>query len=87
MFILKAYVGMNKMNSAKNLPPVGIEPRTSYFLPFASMTELTLQVLIEEYLPSLLLVHQLTFGLDFFFSEIRSRWVIPTEFFTNTPQH
>ena len=55
--------------SKKMYNPVGIEHETLGLLDLlcvhshASLTQLTWQVIIEGYLTSVLLVHQLTFGL------------------------
>ena len=51
----------------EKLPPLGIEPGILVFYSDAFLTELTLQMLIEGYLTSLLYVDQLlTFGLRLF---------------------
>ena len=51
-FAIKVHVGKNKINSAKKLPPVGIEPGMSCAHFDAFLTELTWQVLMERYLTS-----------------------------------
>ena len=60
---IKVYVGKNKMNSAKKLPPVGIEPGMYYVHFDAFLTELTWQVLIEGYLTSHLVCEPIDFWI------------------------
>ena len=59
MLAIKAYVGDNKINSAKRIPHLGLNMGLLMIYSNAFLTE---QVLTEGYLTSLLSVHQLTFG-------------------------
>ena len=63
---LYCFVVKGKLFSAKNLPPVGIEPvtlRPQYFQSHAYPSVLIPVVIIEGSLTSILFVHELNFGL------------------------
>ena len=63
LYCLRSEMQCNFSKNSKKVPPVGIEPGCLVIHSDAYLTELTWQVLIDRYLTSLLLVHQLTFRL------------------------